>query len=308
MERRKIIRLMGSTAVLALMPAMAGCVTERTVYRQAPPPQYQPPVDYRYYYYPEVAVYFHIATGFYWYFIHGHWRRARRLPQHIHLRGPRYTFVIRDEYPYQHYHDHRRRYGNPHEGYGPGKDWHYDRDDRGRGDDDDRGNGRGRGDDDRGNGHGRGGDDDQNGNRGNGRDRLRDNYQNGNRGNLGNGGRNGNGGQQWDQDDSNRNRNNGKGADNPGRRKRGDDNQDNAPAADHDDRPMQNDKTLREKVQEKLQQQQQQPLLQKDRQLVKPGKDNDQRGAIQNGGKGNGNKEGGDEELPWIKKPKPDDQ
>ena len=78
MERRKLIRLMSSAAAIALMPGLAGCVVERPVYRQAPAPgpRYQPQDQYSYYYYPDVAVYFHITTGYYWYFVHGSWRRA----------------------------------------------------------------------------------------------------------------------------------------------------------------------------------------------------------------------------------------
>ncbi|MBE9552151.1 MAG: hypothetical protein IMF05_01680, partial [Proteobacteria bacterium] len=178
MERRKLVRLMAGTAAIALMPGLAGCVVERTVYQPAPVPRpvYRPPEYYNYYYYPNVAVYYHIQTGFYWYFTDGYWRRSRRLPRHIHLRGPRHTFVIRDENPYQRHRDHRRRYGGPHRGRGPDDSWRYDRNDRNRGHDDGRGNGRDRrrgDDDDRGNGRDR--------RQGDGRDNNRGNGQNDNR-------------------------------------------------------------------------------------------------------------------------------
>ncbi|MCK5273423.1 MAG: hypothetical protein KAR37_02150, partial [Alphaproteobacteria bacterium] len=174
MERRKLVRLMAGTAAIALMPGLAGCVVERTVYRPAPAPRpvYRPPEYYNYYYYPNVAVYYHIQTGFYWYFTDGYWRRSRRLPRHIRLRGPRHMFTIRDDNPYQRHRDHRRSYGGPHRGYGPDDRWRYDRNDRNRGrDDDDQGNGRDRrrGDDnDQGNRRDRRQGDDRNNNRGNG--------------------------------------------------------------------------------------------------------------------------------------------
>lgn len=82
-----------------------------------------------YYYYPDVEVYFHILTGYYFYHDHGHWIRTKRLPTHIHLHHHRrHHLKYRGDKPYldhdKHRHDHPS-YSRPSDRYG---DRHRDRD------------------------------------------------------------------------------------------------------------------------------------------------------------------------------------
>lgn len=109
--------------LLTLLPIpmlLSGLTACTTVHEHDYPPRdrvpyYEPrPVysDYDYYFYPNVAVYVQISTGFYFYEDHGRWIRVRQLPPHIHLDNRyRRQLIIRDPYPYVRYTEHARQYG-----------------------------------------------------------------------------------------------------------------------------------------------------------------------------------------------------
>jgi len=64
-----------------------------------------------YYYYPSARVYFHIYTGYYYYWAGNHWLRSRVLPGYIRLHASdRYRLTIKDRYPYLRDHEYRERY------------------------------------------------------------------------------------------------------------------------------------------------------------------------------------------------------
>lgn len=118
----------------ALLSGLTGCATvderEYPPDERAPDYEYRPVfTDYDYYFYPNVAVYLHIRTGYYFYEEHGRWVRVRQLPPHIRLDvRHRRHMIIRDPYPYIRYTEHARVYG--------GRDDDHDRDrDRDRRDD-----------------------------------------------------------------------------------------------------------------------------------------------------------------------------
>ena len=107
MHRRQFIRLLSGSAAVALGFGLAGCTydgdypTRRRISYPAP--------DYGYYYYPDVNVYFHIITGFYYYHHGSVWHRSRRLPRHFHLnRHHRRRLYIREPRPYDRNREHRR--------------------------------------------------------------------------------------------------------------------------------------------------------------------------------------------------------
>ena len=102
--------------ILVLLSGLTACTTvhehdyprDRAPYYESRP-VYSP---YDYYFYPNVAVYFQISTGFYFYEDRGRWVRVRQLPSHIHLDARyRRQMVIRDPYPYVRYPEHARQYG-----------------------------------------------------------------------------------------------------------------------------------------------------------------------------------------------------
>ena len=105
-ERTRVRLLAAVLASLAPM-ALPGCVGPAYV---AAPRRY-PPYYYDYYYYPDVGVYFHLYSGWYYYRDHGRWLRVRRLPPHIHLH-PQQRYVLRgpEKEPWRHYEEHRRKY------------------------------------------------------------------------------------------------------------------------------------------------------------------------------------------------------
>lgn len=101
----------------ALLTGLTACMTvderERPIPDRAP--HYEPrPIygDYDYYFYPNVAVYFQVSTGFYYYEDQGRWVRVRQLPPHIRLDARfRRHLIIRDAHPYQWYSEHAWLYG-----------------------------------------------------------------------------------------------------------------------------------------------------------------------------------------------------
>lgn len=111
MVQRERIALIAGALASVVLPGLAGCVGPP--YGGPPPPPY-PPYYYDYYYYPHADVYFHIYTGYYWYFDGRVWRRVHRLPPRIYL-SPQYRVLLRipDERPYKYHEDHRRRYPPP---------------------------------------------------------------------------------------------------------------------------------------------------------------------------------------------------
>ena len=120
----KLSHLLPFPAVLA---GLSGCTIveprdhpgyDRSPYYESRPLYSQ----YEYDFYPRVAVYFHLSTGYYFYEEHGRWIRVRQLPPHIHLDiRHRKHLSIRDPFPYIRYSEHARLYG--------GRDEDRDRDD-----------------------------------------------------------------------------------------------------------------------------------------------------------------------------------
>jgi len=109
MHRRQFIRLLSTKAAISLGFGLVGCV----YYEDYPQEQIYsyPSSYYDYYYYPDVNVYFHIHTGYFYHQDGGAWRRSRSLPRHIHLsRRHRRRVSIRGQRPYDRNREHRRRY------------------------------------------------------------------------------------------------------------------------------------------------------------------------------------------------------
>jgi hypothetical protein len=126
MVERSRIRLLAGAAASLLLPGLSGCgetpckgppPSYRPYYAYPPyyyPSYYYPFYYYDYYYYPYWRVYFHIYSGWYYYHDHDHWRRARRLPPHIHLdKRHRRLLRIRDRKPWLRHDEHRRKYPPP---------------------------------------------------------------------------------------------------------------------------------------------------------------------------------------------------
>lgn len=105
MNRRTFMRGASLLAVGLSAAGLAGC--EVAVVR----PAYG---RFDYYYYPDVNVYFHVWTGYYYYYVDGVWVRATVLPGYI-LLDPVYrqVLVIEDPLPYRHNAQHRQRYARP---------------------------------------------------------------------------------------------------------------------------------------------------------------------------------------------------
>ncbi len=96
--------LTGTTLV-----AMTGCSDG---YRVRPEPYrtvYYSPYDY--YYYPNVSVYFHVSSGYYYYRDGINWLRVRTLPARFYLNDrDRVRIVINSSKPYNQYREHRVQY------------------------------------------------------------------------------------------------------------------------------------------------------------------------------------------------------
>ena len=68
-------------------------------------------VYHDYYYYPGVQVYWHVSSGYYWYYSGSHWTHSRHLPDHIHLhRHERVRLRAPQARPYLKHHEHSRAY------------------------------------------------------------------------------------------------------------------------------------------------------------------------------------------------------
>lgn len=80
------------------------------------PPAHAPAHGYRwhdpfYYYYPGVSVYYHLQSGYYFYYSGSVWIKVRVLPRHIHLDGhDRVKIRIKGKRPYLHHDKHQHRY------------------------------------------------------------------------------------------------------------------------------------------------------------------------------------------------------
>ncbi len=112
---RKVSLAAISATLLAggALVAITGCADE---YRVRPEPYrsvYYDPYDY--YYYPDVSVYFHISSGYYYYRDGANWVRVRTLPAHFYLNDRnRVRLAIKSNKPYRYYKEHRTRYvSNP---------------------------------------------------------------------------------------------------------------------------------------------------------------------------------------------------
>ena len=109
MHRRSFLKMLTGSGAILIGASISGCVVH------SEPPHKQRPVhverDYDYYYYPNVNVYFHISSGFYYYWHRDIWVRARNLPRQYHLNhGHRKRLRIRDRHPYTRNHEHRREH------------------------------------------------------------------------------------------------------------------------------------------------------------------------------------------------------
>ena len=105
MQRRHFIRMLSGSAVTTLGLGLAGCVSYDT-YPPAPARPYPGPY-YDYWYYPDVNVYFGIATGYYWYYGRNRWYRVRKLPPRYRLRRDRDRY--QPKHPPKEQPRHRRR-------------------------------------------------------------------------------------------------------------------------------------------------------------------------------------------------------
>ena len=107
MDKRRFLKLALGVGAAGLTMGLGGCVVPAPL-----PPGAGPVRPYDYYYYPDVNVYFAIASGFYYYPYRGRWFRRRRLPRHIVL-TPRYRrpIFVGHPRPYRLNRRHLRRYG-----------------------------------------------------------------------------------------------------------------------------------------------------------------------------------------------------
>jgi len=102
------------TLVLLVLAVAQGCViAPAPPYRQGPPnhaPAYGYRQQYRYYYYPDISVYFDLDRRLYFY-LDGGWRSAVRLPRDLRARlyGP-VRMDIDSAQPYSRYEEHRHQY------------------------------------------------------------------------------------------------------------------------------------------------------------------------------------------------------
>lgn len=116
---RVFITVLG--AAIALTACHSGYYRSTVVYQDDPyyADRYWPQDRYDYHYYPDVNVYFHVSTGFYFYRDHHHkWHKVHRLPVHIHLNHHnRQHLHIKHEKPYREHSPHHR----PHEYQRPNK-------------------------------------------------------------------------------------------------------------------------------------------------------------------------------------------
>jgi len=115
------MRLGSGLRLVALVFAvlvLQGCnVVVRAPVRPVPPahaPAYgyhQDDYYYEYYYYPSAQVYFHIYTGYYYYFTGHRWVRTRVLPPRIRLYSrDRYQFTQREGRPYERHEYYQKQY------------------------------------------------------------------------------------------------------------------------------------------------------------------------------------------------------
>jgi hypothetical protein len=105
MNRRRFFQLMLGGALTTFGSGLTACA----VYRPYPRNPH-----YNYYYYPDVDVYFHIYTGYYYYVVDHVWVRSRTLPHYIYLSpAQRRTLSIHDAHPYTRNRAHRRQFGLP---------------------------------------------------------------------------------------------------------------------------------------------------------------------------------------------------
>jgi len=101
--------------ILVMLAMVQGCIVAPASppYRQGPPdhaPAHGYRNKYRYYYYPDVGVYFDLDRRLYFYLDRG-WRSATRLPRDLqaHLYGP-VTLELNLAEPYRYYDEHRHKY------------------------------------------------------------------------------------------------------------------------------------------------------------------------------------------------------
>ncbi|MCB1742368.1 MAG: hypothetical protein KDK91_18480 [Gammaproteobacteria bacterium] len=103
MKRRSLL----NACTLALASLSSACVY---VPADSGPGPYRPDY-YDYYFYPDVGVYFHLYSGYYYYRDGHSWLRARVLPPGIHLdHRVRRLLVIHDDPPYRRHETYRREY------------------------------------------------------------------------------------------------------------------------------------------------------------------------------------------------------
>jgi len=98
------IALLGGVTLLS-----SGCSNDYSRTSPAYTSVYYNPYDY--YYYPNLSVYFHISSGYYYYREGTNWRRVRTLPSRYSLDSRnRVQVVIKSGKPYVKHDTHRTRY------------------------------------------------------------------------------------------------------------------------------------------------------------------------------------------------------
>ncbi len=101
-SKRGFLRMLGAAGALAATAPLSACFVAAPV---------RTDWGHDYYFYPDVNVYFGLATGYYYYPVNRRWIRARRLPPHIHLRPAyRRRLLVRGLNPYRYNTQHRRRF------------------------------------------------------------------------------------------------------------------------------------------------------------------------------------------------------
>lgn len=109
MSSHKLIRILIVPGLLAVMPV--ACVYDPVYYGPRHGTVHPVQEPWGYYYYPDVQVYFHYSSGFYFYFDNGLWLRTRILPRHYILNPrARVHLHIKNHKPYIFHREHRQKY------------------------------------------------------------------------------------------------------------------------------------------------------------------------------------------------------
>lgn len=131
----QLVRIISVAAMIGGAGLLNGCVIASTgpVLSGGPPshaPAYGRRARHRYYYYPDISVYYDINRRVYFYYSNGVWESAVMLPLVLRSRlGSPVTVYAPYGRPYAYYHEHRRRWvprrihRMPSRYMGPGRNW-----------------------------------------------------------------------------------------------------------------------------------------------------------------------------------------